>query len=217
MLRVALPTGAAQPIRLLCLGAHADDIEIGCGGMILRLVEEIPSIVVRWIVFSGDGSREAEARSSAADFLCNCGDSDVKVLKFRDGYFPSQHAEIKDCFEELKRAFDPTMVLTHWTRDAHQDHRIVAELTHNTFRNHLVLEYEVPKYDGEAGSPNVFAPLSRAQARRKVEIILKHFRSQNSRSWFTDETFFAVARLRGIACNAPDGIAEAFYAAKIVL
>jgi len=217
VLRVGLPIDAARPLRLLCLGAHADDIEIGCGGTILRLVEEAPGIVVKWIVFSGEAGREAEARSSAGDFLSGCGDSEVSVLKFRDGYFPSRHAEIKNCFEDLKRAFDPGLILTHWMRDAHQDHRIVAELTHNTFRNHLVLEYEIPKYDGEAGSPNVFAPLSRAQARRKIEIILGRFRSQHDRAWFTDETILAIARLRGIACNAPEGVAEAFYAEKIVL
>ena len=217
MLSVRIPIDAARPFRLLCLGAHADDIEIGCGGMVLRMVEERPGIVVRWVVFSGDERREGEARRSAAEFLAGCGDSVVSVFKFRDGYFPAQHAEIKDRFEDLKREFDPSIILTHWMRDAHQDHRIVAELTHNTFRNHLVLGYEVPKYDAETSSPNLFAPLSRAQARRKVDIILQSFQSQRDRAWFTDETFLAVLRLRGVACNAPEGVAEAFYADKIVL
>jgi LmbE family N-acetylglucosaminyl deacetylase len=216
VLRLVLPGDGAPPLRLLCLGAHADDIEIGCGGTVSRLIAETPGIAVRWIVFSGDGRREAEAKSGAADFLKDCADRDVEVLKFRDGYFPSQHAEIKDRFEALKRAFDPTLILTHWKGDAHQDHRIVAELTHNTFRDHLVLEYEIPKYDGDTGSPNFFVPLTRAQARRKVETIARHFASQHGRGWFTDETFLAIARLRGIGCNAPEGLAEAFYAGKIV-
>lgn len=215
MIRLALPNDG--PIRLLCLGAHADDIEIGCGGTVLRLLAERPGMSVHWIVFSGDGRREAEARAAASDFLSGCAAAQVAVLKFRDGYFPSQHAAIKDEFEALKRAFDPTLVLTHWRLDAHQDHRIVAELTHNTFRDHLILEYEIPKYDGDTGSPNVFVPLTRAQANRKAGAIARHFASQHGRGWFTEETFLALARLRGIACNAPEGMAEAFYGGKIVL
>ena len=216
MLRLVLPIDSARPLKLLCLGAHADDIEIGCGGTVLRLVAERPDIVVRWVVFSGDGRREAEARGSAADFLAGSAEPHVEVLKFRDGYFPSQHGDIKDRFEALKREFDPSLVLTHWNGDAHQDHRIVAELTHNTFRDHLVLQYEIPKYDGDTGSPNFFVPLMRAQAQRKVETIARHFPSQHGRGWFTDETFLAIARLRGIGCNAPEGLAEAFYASKVV-
>jgi LmbE family N-acetylglucosaminyl deacetylase len=133
-----------------------------------------------------------------------------------DGYFPFQGTEIKDCFEAVKRDFDPSIVLTHWQGDAHQDHRLVAELTHNTFRNHFVLEYEIPKYDGDLGNPTFFVPLTQVQLRRKVETISRHFPSQRGRSWFSDETFLAIARLRGVGCNAPDGLAEAFYARKIV-
>ncbi len=138
------------------------------------------------------------------------------MLGFRDGYFPFQGANIKDCFEAIKRDFDPSIVLTHWQGDAHQDHRLVAELTHNTFRDHFVLEYEIPKYDGDLGNPTFFVPLTQVQLRRKVETISRHFPSQRGRSWFSDETFLAMARLRGIGCNAPEGIAEAFYARKIV-
>ena len=138
-------------------------------------------------------------------------------MGFRDGYFPFQGAEIKDSFEALKRDFDPSLVLTHMRGDAHQDHRLLAELTYNTFRNHLVFEYEIPKYDGDLGNPSFFVPLTQAQVRRKVELISRHFPSQHGRSWFSDETFQGLARLRGLACNAPEGLAEAFYARKIVL
>jgi len=216
MLRVILPPERQRPLKLLCLGAHADDIEIGCGGAILRLATEVPELIVRWIVFSGTGPREAEARNSAVAFLENVLECQVEVLGFRDGYFPFQGADIKDCFEAVKRDFDPSLVLTHWHGDAHQDHRLVAELTHNTFRDHLVLEYEIPKYDGDLGNPSFFVPLTRAQIRRKVETIRRHFASQRGRGWFSDDTFLALARLRGIGCNAPEGLAEGFYARKIV-
>jgi LmbE family N-acetylglucosaminyl deacetylase len=205
-----------RPLKLLCLGAHADDIEIGCGGTVLRLAAEIPDLVVRWIVFSGTGLREAEARGSAGAFLENASNARIEVLGFRDGYFPFQGTQIKDSFEALKRDFDPSLVLTHCKGDAHQDHRLLAELTHNTFRDHLVLEYEIPKYDGDLGNPGFFVTLTQAQVRQKVEIIGRHYTSQRGRSWFSDETFVAMARLRGINCNAAEGMAEAFYARKIV-
>jgi LmbE family N-acetylglucosaminyl deacetylase len=201
---------------LLCLGAHSDDIEIGCGGTVLRLAAEVPDLVVRWIVFSGVSPRETEARSSARAFLERISEKQIEVLSFRDGYFPFQGADIKDCFEAVKRDFDPSLILTHRLGDAHQDHRLLAELTHNTFRDHLVLEYEIPKYDGDLGNPNFFVPLTKAQVGRKVEIIGHYFPSQRERSWFSNETFLAMARLRGIGCNAPERLAEAFYVSKIV-
>jgi LmbE family N-acetylglucosaminyl deacetylase len=161
--------------------------------------------------------REIEARDSAAAFLERVVDKRIDVGGFRDGYFPFQGAEIKDYFEGVKAEFDPTLILTHWTDDAHQDHRLIARLTHNTFRDHLVFEYEIPKYDGDLGNPTVFVPLLRNQISRKIEIIGRQFPSQAGRSWFCDDTFLAMARLRGIGCRAPDGVAEAFYAKKIVL
>jgi LmbE family N-acetylglucosaminyl deacetylase len=217
VLRVVLPPEGQRPLKLLCLGAHVDDIEIGCGGTVLRLAAEVPDLIVRWIVFSSAGPREAEARNSAAAFLENVSEKQIEVLGFRDGYFPFQGADIKDCFEAVKRDFDPSLILTHWQGDAHQDHRLLAELTHNTFRDHLVLEYEIPKYDGDLGNPALFVPLTQAQVGQKIESINRCFPSQWGRSWFSDETFLALARLRGIGCNAPEGLAEAFYVRKIVL
>jgi len=198
------------------LGAHSDDIEIGCGGTILRLADEIPDLSVRWIVFSGDDRRGQEARSSAAAILEQVSQKQIEVLGFRDGYFPTQSADIKDYFESVKRDFDPSLILTHRQNDAHQDHRLLAELTFNTFRNHLVFEYEIPKYDGDLGNPNFFVPLTRAQLQQKIDTISNHFVSQRGRSWFVEETFAAMARLRGIGCNAPEGVAEAFHVRKIV-
>ena len=216
MLSLVLSPRRQGSLKLLCLGAHADDIEIGCGGTVLRLAAEIPDLIVRWIVFSAAGPRDLEARGSAAAFLENVSEKQIEILNFRDGYFPFQGADIKDCFEGVKRDFDPSVVLTHWQGDAHQDHRLLAELTHNTFRDHLVLEYEIPKYDGDLGNPGFFVPLTREQVGRKVEIISRHFISQCGRRWFSEETFLAMARLRGIGCNAPEGLAEAFYARKVV-
>jgi LmbE family N-acetylglucosaminyl deacetylase len=217
LLRLIFSQDGRESLRLLCLGAHSDDIEIGCGGTILRIAAEVPGVVVRWIVFSGDERRGTEARNSAAAVLEHVSEKHIEVLGFRDGYFPSQSADVKDYFETVKRDFDPSLILTHWQNDAHQDHRLLAELTFNTFRNHLVLEYEIPKYDGDLGNPNFFVPLARAQLQRKIDTISHHFVSQRGRSWFVNETFVAMARLRGIGCNAPEGVAEAFYVRKIVL
>jgi LmbE family N-acetylglucosaminyl deacetylase len=207
--------GAA--LSVLCCGAHPDDIEIGCGGTILRLAAETPGIQVQWVVFSGSPERAREAEQSAARFLEGTGQHQVIVKTFRDAYFPYQGAEIKDTFEELKRSFWPDVVFTHHLKDFHQDHRLLAELTWNTFRDHLIFEYEVAKYEGDLGNPNVFVPLTRPVAERKVEWILDCFRTQSHRSWFRSESFQALMRLRGLECNAPEGFAEAFHCRKIVI
>jgi len=218
VLNLLLPPESDGPLNLLCLGAHADDVEIGCGGSILRLLAERPSTKVCWIVFSGNDRREAEARRSAAAFLgCSSAAARIEIFGFRDGYFPFCGAELKDRFEELKQQFQPSLIFTHYRNDAHQDHRMIAELTHCTFRNHLVLEYEIPKYDGDLGNPNIFLPLGREHVFRKVELLLSHFVSQAARQWFDEATFLAMARLRGVGCNATTGFAEAFYSSKLVI
>ncbi len=203
--------------RLLVVGAHADDIEIGCGGTILTLLAANPAITVRWIVMSGSPARAAEARACAAAFLQGAADATVAVHQFRDGYFPAEFAEIKDAFEDMKRDYEPDLILTHLRTDRHQDHRVVSDLTWNSFRAHPILEYEIPKYDGDWGVPNVYVPLHRETLERKVDLLMTHFASQNTRSWFTAETFEAVARLRGIEAAAATGLAEAFTGRKVVV
>ena len=215
MLRLAL--AADRPLRLLCIGAHADDIELGCGGTIRRLLSEHRETRVHWLVLSGDQRRHEEARASAQRILAQAAASSIELLSFRDGFFPAQYGEIKEAFERLKRTVDPGLIFTHYRNDLHQDHRIANELTYSTFRDHLIWEYEVPKYDGDLGNPNLFVPLSEDIARQKVSGLLEHFASQRSHSWFSAETFFAMMRLRGIGGNAPAGHAEAFYCRKAVI
>jgi LmbE family N-acetylglucosaminyl deacetylase len=217
VLSIPLPPNQREPLKLLCLGARSDDIEIGCGGTILRPAAEVPQLTVRWVVFSSSDVREAEARDSIPAFLEDVAEKHAEVMGFRDGYFPFQRADIKDRFEALKHEFGPSLVLTHFGDDAHQDHRPLALLTYNTFRDHLMLEYEIPKYDRDIGNPNFFVSLTQAQLRRKVEAQNRYFASQRSRRWFSDETFRALARLRGIGCKAPEGLAETFYARKIAI
>ncbi len=217
MLPVTLGARTNMPLRILCLGAHSDDIEIGCGGTVLRLLSERPGSSVHWVVFSATEERAREARESAAEFLADARTATMEVKSFRESYFPAEWAAIKGFFEELRKKVDPDVVLCHQGRDLHQDHRLLSELTWNTFRSHLVLEYEVPKYEGDLGTPNFFVPLSRAIADRKVELLGRHFRSQVSRSWFTPDTFQGLMSIRGVECHAPDGRAEAFTARKVVL
>lgn len=206
------------PLKLLFLGAHADDIEIGCGGTVLQLLAGARPVQVHWVVFSSDEVREREARASAELFLERAASrSQVVVRRFRDGHFPWQGEQLKSCFEELKEGLDPDVIFTHAREDLHQDHRTVAELTWNTWRNHLVLEYEIPKYDGDLGRPNVFSPLTRATCERKAQAIVAAFRSQSAKGWMARETFTALARLRGIECAAAEGYAEAFHCRKSVL
>jgi len=209
---------SGRPVRqILCLGAHSDDIEIGCGGTLLRLIASNTQLDVVWVVFSSSPEREQEARESAALFLAKASKSEVIVRDFRDGFFPFDGAKIKQLFEELKQRFNPDIVFTHNKKDVHQDHRTLAELTWNTFRNHAILEYEIPKYDGDLGRPNLFVPLDKELFRDKVRFLMTAFQSQRGKRWFEEETFLALMRLRGMECNADSGYAEAFYTRKLVL
>ena len=218
MLALALPNDPATPLRLLFLGAHCDDIEIGCGGTVLQLLAARPHVDITWVVFSSTQVREQEARRSAAAFLRGAArEPRVIVHRFRDGHFPWQGAEIKQAFEALKQEVQPDVIFTHAREDRHQDHSTVSDLTWNTWRRHLVLEYEIPKYDGDLGQPNVFQPLSRDVCERKARSICEAFQSEGNKGWMSEDTFLALARLRGIECAAPDRYAEAFYARKLVL
>jgi LmbE family N-acetylglucosaminyl deacetylase len=203
--------------RLLCLGAHSDDIEIGCGGSILQLLAAHPQIEVYWVVFSAGPSRRAEALASADAFLQNAAARHVMVHAFRDGYFPFVGDTIKDAFEELKQVISPDAVMTHSRHDIHQDHRLLGQLTYNTFRDHLILEYEIPKWDGDLITPNAYVPLEKATAQRKIELLLQHFPTQAGRDWFTADTFHGLMRLRGVEARAPEGMAEGFHIRKLLL
>ena len=217
MMKLQFHKANQEPLNVLFLGAHSDDIEIGCGGTILRLIREYPDVQITWVVFSALGERGLEARNSADDFLQDVHGKNVIVHEFRDGYFPYRGAEIKDIFERLKQETTPDLIFTHCRHDLHQDHRLLCELTWNTWRDHFILEYEIPKYDGDLGRPNVFVPLTAATCEKKVGLIMETFLSQQGRSWFQRETFFSLMRLRGMECNAPSGYAEAFYGRKMVL
>jgi len=206
-----------DPVNVLCLGAHSDDIEIGCGGTILKLISDHKDVVFNWVVFSASEKRRSEARTSAAAFLAGAKRRTVTIKEFKDGYFPYFGGEIKDCFEALKRKVDPDLVFTHQRSDLHQDHRLVSELTWNTFRDHFILEYEIPKYDGDLGAPNVFVHLDEAVCATKIRHILRHFRTQAENHWFTDDTFRALMTLRGVESNAPSRFAEAFYGRKLLV
>ena len=203
--------------KVLCLGAHSDDIEIGCGAMLLRLIQERPDLKVYWFVFNASGVRAREAKLSAREYLRTTSSPKIRVANFQESYFPSQWSAIKEAFEAVKREFEPDLVLTHYREDRHQDHRVMSDLAWNTFRNHFVLEYEIPKYDGDVGQPNVYVPVSREIAERKVANLIRHFKSQSDKHWFTPDTFWAMLRLRGIECVSPSGFAEAYYGRKIQL
>ncbi len=215
----AVSLGGGDPIeRVLAIGCHADDIEIGCGGTILTLLRRNPDLDVTWVVVSATGDRAREAAASADAFLAEAKRAPrVQLESFRDGFFPYVGGEIKEVFERLKPEVSPQVIFTHAGTDLHQDHRIVSELTWNTFRDHLILEFEIPKYDGDLGSPNVFVSLDEAVVRRKVEILLAEFGSQRSKPWFTEDLFRGLLRLRGMESNSPTGYAEAFRCRKLQL
>ncbi len=206
----------AQDVRtVLCLGAHSDDIEIGCGGTLLKLIADNPNLSVYWVVFSGEQTRADEATASAQDFLKGCREREVIIKGFRDSYFPYQGEAIKDFFHTLSKEVQPDLVFTHRKEDAHQDHRTLADFTWCTFRNHLILEYEIPKFEGDLGHPNVYVPLETEVCKRKVDLLMQHFATQRSKNWFTRETFDAVHRLRGLECVSD--YAEAFTSRKLTI
>jgi LmbE family N-acetylglucosaminyl deacetylase len=207
----------SSSFRVLCIGAHSDDIEIGCGGLILSLISRYKAIHIDWIVLSASGGRAREAKRSAALFLKGATSTRVRIKRFRDGFFPYEGARIKALFEQLKREPAPDLVLTHYRDDRHQDHRLLSELTWNTYRNHWVLEYEVPKFDGDLGAPNFFVPVSKTTLAEKMKFLEAAFGSQRDKHWFSAETFSGLMRLRGMECRSATGYAEAFYARKIVL
>ena len=197
---------------MLCLGAHPDDIEIGCGATLVALTEARPDASVNWVIFSGDSIRAAESRKACEVLLG--GPGKLMFFEYRDGYFPAQWGRIKDTFEELKKSLSPSLIFTHGLGDRHQDHRVIAELTWNTFRDHAIWEYEVAKYEGDLGERNIYVPLTLAALDRKCQVLIDCFPSQRDRRWFREETFAALARIRGIECNAEEGVAEAFYGRK---
>jgi LmbE family N-acetylglucosaminyl deacetylase len=213
-LRIAEP---AERLSVLCLGAHSDDIEIGAGATLLNWMQQGIRLDVHWCVLSGDGPREREARASAIDFLQGAESRKIEVMAFRDGFFPEQGEQIKIWFEALKERVAPNVVLAHRRDDAHQDHRQVSRLVWNTFRDHLILEYEIPKWDGDIAQPNFYVPVPAALMRRKVDLLIEHFGSQRSKQWFDAETFLGLARLRGMECRAKERYAEAFVVRKLSL
>lgn len=203
--------------RVLCLGAHSDDIEIGCGGTILRLLDLHKQLEVYWLVFCSNADRAREAEGGAASFLRDAPKKTVVIKSFRDGFLPYVGGEVKDCFEELKRTFQPDLIFTHFRHDLHQDHRLLCELTWNTYRSHMVLEYEIPKYDGDFSSPNFFVPLSKSICSTKVQYLMQHFGTQRNKHWFSEDLFYSTLRIRGMESNSPTQFAEGFYCRKITL
>jgi LmbE family N-acetylglucosaminyl deacetylase len=211
------PAARGRRVRVLCLGAHSDDIEIGCGATILQLARARPRAEFRWVVWSATGVRATEAKQGARKFLGSAAADAVALHGFRDGYFPAEFANLKDSFETLAREFTPDVIFTHGRDDRHQDHRIVSDLTWNTFRDHLILEYEIPKWDGDHGQPNSYVPVSRSEALRKARALMDVFGTQRNKDWFSEETFLGLMRLRGMECRAPEGYAEAFNMRKAIL
>ena len=216
MLPINLKSSGERPLRVLCLGAHSDDIEIGCGGTILQMLSTPRNLEFFWVVFSSGNEREREARKSAELFLDQANHKEVIVKNFRDGFFPYDGGKVKEFFEELKKLVSPDLIFTHYRNDRHQDHRTISDLTWNTWRSHLILEYEIPKYDGDLGSPNWFVPLTRQVCDRKIKYICDVFQTQSNKAWLTEDTFQGILRLRGVECAAPEKYAEAFYSRKLV-
>jgi len=218
MIELNIARGTARGrLNILCLGAHCDDIDLGCGGSLLALLRKHPTAHVTWVTFSGSAQRERELRSSARRFLRGAAQAQVVTHQFRDGFFPGQFTAIKETFERLKRLSRPDLIFTHQRSEFHQDHRIVAELTWNTFRNDLILEYEIPKYEGGLTTPSAYIALDRRQAERKIRILLASYKTQRAKAWFTADTFRGLMRLRGVESGAESGWAEGFHVAKMLV
>ncbi len=216
MMKLKLSELSTDGLSILCLGAHCDDIEIGCGGTMLQLADD-PANSISWVVFCSGPERAAEASRAATSFLGKSDRHRLVLKDFRDGYLPWSGAAVKDAFEELKRDVRPDLVFTHYHRDLHQDHRLVSELTWNTFRDHLILEYEIPKWDGDLGNPNAYLELTAAQCDQKIAHLRDCYASQADKPWFTADVFRSMARIRGMECNAGAGLAEAYYLRKLGL
>ncbi|MDP1676607.1 MAG: PIG-L deacetylase family protein [Bacteroidota bacterium] len=218
MLTINFNKDAKAPLKILFLGAHSDDIEIGCGGTILKLAKQYKkNLEIVWVVFSAQDEREREALKSANSFLKDVEQKRIITFKHRDGFFPFTAIEIKESFESIKKNFSPDIVFTHYRNDRHQDHRLISDLTWNTFRNHLIFEYEIPKYDGDFGSPNFFVALDEKICKKRNDFIIKHFQTQKEKHWLTKETLLSVLRLRGIESGRSSRYAEGFYCRKIAL
>jgi LmbE family N-acetylglucosaminyl deacetylase len=217
MLPLTLPPRRGGGLEILCLGAHSDDLEIGCGGTMLRLLREWPVERVTWVVLSGSPARAREARRGAQRVLGRRAGTRILQADFRDGFFPYDPVPVKEYVEGLKRSVRPDLIFTHYLQDRHQDHRFVSELTYNTFRDHLVLEYEVMKTDGDVGNPNVYVALSPPIVERKLRLLEDCFGTQRSKRWFSEDAFRGLMRLRGLEAGAPSGHAEAFYGRKLVV
>jgi LmbE family N-acetylglucosaminyl deacetylase len=217
MLKLHLDYTAKRKYKILLLGSHCDDIEIGCGGTLLKLVKQIKQPEIFWVVMSSDNRRKKEALASARAFLESVKLKKIVIKDFKNGFFPFAGSEIKEYFEKLKNTISPDLIFTHYRHDLHQDHRLISDLTWNTFRDHLILEYEIPKYDGDLASPNLYVHLDEAICKKKVEKLLMYFNSQREKGWFSEDLFFSIMRIRGIESNAPTKFAEAFYTRKMVI
>lgn len=214
-MKLSLPPFKESSFKILCLGAHSDDIEIGCGGTILRLLKEY-NAEIYWIVFGAGNERAGEASQSANLFIQSAKQKKITINSFRESFFPYVGIKIKEYFEDLKQEYSPDLIFSHYRNDLHQDHRLISELTWNTFRDHMILEYEVLKYDGDLGTPNLFVHLDDDICRKKIEYICTNFKSQQTKSWFTADTFLSMLRIRGVESNAPGKYAEAFYCRKMI-
>ena len=205
------------PISILLLGAHCDDIEIGCGGTILSMIQDNPNVKITWVTFSSNEQRKKEAILGAELFTQGAQSLDLRVFDFKDGFLPYNGEAVKESFEQIKKGLNPDIIFTHYRHDLHQDHRLISELTWNTFRNHYILEYEIPKWDGDLGSPNSFVHIDETNGLKKIQFLQQAYNSQQTKAWFTDDLFWSLMRIRGMESNSPSRIAEAFYNRKTVL